>query len=356
MAWWVVVGHLAYVFSDKIGDATQNRSAVDVFIILSGLVIMFLRDHKPETYSSFLVRRAFRIAPAYILVLVVSALTLSLQSEALLNNVFPSEKNGFRIELINAAQGHLFSHFLAHITMLQGLIPPSFLPHSANTLVGQAWSISVEWQFYILAPLIHALVRRGWVGSAVACAIAAALYAVGHFTLLRGNGAFIGGSVHWFAIGIATYFSWKHRENPIVKLAVLAVCAGMLVGGLVVGETAAVVWAPLWLMIIHQRSRLARPLQVVLLSRPLQYLGRISYSTYIVHMLIIYGVMLILGRLDVSPAVYLGVLTPVALIGTFATSVLMYRFVEKPGIAAGAWVVDQLNAASLRLKPAALIP
>ena len=45
-------------------------------------------------------------------------------------------------------------HFAAHVLLLQGLIPQSLLPYAYITLLGPAWSLSTEWQFYLLIGLL----------------------------------------------------------------------------------------------------------------------------------------------------------------------------------------------------------
>lgn len=45
-----------------------------------------------------------------------------------------------------------YQNILAHIPLIHGLIPPSALPDAAAAFLGRAWSISTEWQFYLIAP------------------------------------------------------------------------------------------------------------------------------------------------------------------------------------------------------------
>ena len=88
MAWWVVIGHVLYVFSDRLGQLSHNVSPVYVFVILSGFVIMALLDNKHERYTSYIVRRFFRLFPVYALLLVITALTLEWQHWAIITAPF----------------------------------------------------------------------------------------------------------------------------------------------------------------------------------------------------------------------------------------------------------------------------
>ena len=97
LALWVVIGHtiLHSGFSDKFMGPLKLLAmptlAVDVFIILSGFVIFFLLDKGPVSYSQFLIKRWFRLAPLLLAVLIVSALTLNQQLNVIQASPFPKE-------------------------------------------------------------------------------------------------------------------------------------------------------------------------------------------------------------------------------------------------------------------------
>jgi len=171
MAWWVVAGHVAYMFSNRVGDALHNRSAVYVFMALSGFVITDLLTSKQELYGKFMLRRAFRLWPAYLVGLVISVVTLSAQRYGIAQAPFHPADAVIRLHLIDEAVSALPVHFAAHLTLLMGLIPQRVLSDSSLTILGVAWSLSVELQFYIIAPAVVVLLRRGgWGGGGDRCA------------------------------------------------------------------------------------------------------------------------------------------------------------------------------------------
>ena len=55
-------------------------------------------------------------------------------------------------------------HIPLHLTLLHGVVPEKLLPSSATAFLGPAWSLSLEWQFYLIAPLWFGLAvsNSGW--------------------------------------------------------------------------------------------------------------------------------------------------------------------------------------------------
>ena len=139
LAWWVVFFHLGMMVGSDPAQRTKFENlvvlggwqGVEQFIILSGFVIAVLLDARRERYLVYIVRRFFRLAPVYYVLLVYAV-------------------------AITWAQGvHIdrpLEQILVHLTMLHGLIPDEVLKGSPNAFVHPAWSISVEWQFYLIAP------------------------------------------------------------------------------------------------------------------------------------------------------------------------------------------------------------
>ena len=347
MAWWVVVGHLLYVFSDRLGYMSHNRSAVDVFIVLSGFVVYRLIDSKREVYGAFITRRFFRLYPAYLLIILLSAATLGLQREALTGSPFFNARTETRLEMFDAALANIWPHLAAHLTMLHGLVPSSLLHGAATTIVGQAWSISVEWQYYLLAPLVFFGVSKGWPGLvAIACG-AAAIAALGYFGPLADNAAFIGPSVIWFAVGIASYYAYKHRQ-ALPKTWAWAGIAALAVFGLVIRSPAGLLWSGMLVMILGLAPQLTDLPAALLRSRPMTWLGGVSYSTYMVHVLAMYMTMAALNQLHLGRLPYGAALTVISLGATLAISGLMWRVIEDPGMKFGASLAKRFTEASAR--------
>ena len=164
LAWTVVCSHIADVgpsisINDEVGDA--GDFSVRIFIIISGFVITHLIQEKREPFPVFIARRFLRIYPAYLVALILAILVSPLRFEAVLGDPY-ADSLLKHYALVERAQydGHLTSHLLAHLTLFHGALPNNILPASEYMFLAPAWSLSLEWQFYLIAPIwIWALCR-----------------------------------------------------------------------------------------------------------------------------------------------------------------------------------------------------
>ncbi len=355
LAWWVVVGHLLFIFSERLGLLSRNRSAVDVFIILSGFVVYRLIDTRQEPYPVFITRRFFRLYPAYILVLLASAATLGLQRAALMDSPFFNPRTEERLAIFDATSANLWPHLAAHLTMLHGLVPMSALSEAATSIVGQAWSISVEWQYYLLAPLVFLGLKHGWKGRAAVALATIGLAALGQFGPLADNYAFIGRSVVWFAVGIGSYYAYKHRDR-LPKAVAWSAVAALAASSVATRSPAGLLWAVMLVMILSLAPRATNGLAALLRSRPLTWLGGASYSTYMVHVLALYLTMSMLNRMHLDRLTYAAALTVICLGATAVLSAVMSRWVETPGMAFGTTLARRLAGGVRRPAPDGAVP
>ena len=90
LAWWVVVSHVVFMSGIDHGMLPGplrylrlGSLAVDVFIILSGYVIMNLIHNEPMCYRRYLWRRFLRIYPALVVCLLLSLFTFGVLVEIL---------------------------------------------------------------------------------------------------------------------------------------------------------------------------------------------------------------------------------------------------------------------------------
>jgi peptidoglycan/LPS O-acetylase OafA/YrhL len=308
---------------------------VDVFYVLSGFLItgLLLREQQQRgsvSLPGFYARRARRILPAAMLVLVVTMLA----TYSLLGPIRGSA---------TAIDGRWTAAFAANLRFaLKGTdyfgrqMPPSPLQHY--------WSLAVEEQFYLVWPalvLLTATVARG---------VALRLKLVAVIALI------IIGSFSWSVIEtpaspIWAFFSPFTRAWELGIGALLAVGATRLerlpshlgpwlgwTGIIAVllsvvlltsrtpfpGFAAALPVLGTALVIVAGTLRPGAGLEGVLGFAPLQWLGKLSYSWYLTHwpVLIIAGAV-VTTRLSVGENLGLAA-------ASLVLAILMYRFVENP--------------------------
>jgi len=354
LALWVVIGHTIKHSGydlNRLGVfklLAMPEKAVDCFIMLSGFVIFFLLDARHVSYGEFITRRLFRLAPLYLAVLVASALSLGWQSSVIQAYLWKNITTAHDLALHVDAMNHLATQFVAHLTMLHGLIPDSILPSSQFAIVGQAWSISVEWQFYLIAPLLFAMIARGrW--RALACAL---LVLCGLRASNYGGEGFAVNQGLYFLIGILSYYLWKRfgatpeaRADFIEASAVIVMAFAYLA---VPGSFSLVIWAVMTAVAFAETCGLRRGICAtigqVLCRKPFQFLGRISYSMYMTHMLVLYAwsaiFTLFVPSMDKPQFLVLNIFAVVAV--TVVLSAVCYGLIEAPGMKLGSLLVNRM--------------
>ena len=154
LAVYVLLGH-ALPFTALPGWAlsafSHGEAAVDLFFALSGLVIVYSLERFGGNFWRFMAARARRLLPVYFLVLALSMMLLTLGNPL---HAMPWAGQGAAAIWPMGLPPEFGWHFLAHILLMQGALPQGALPYAYVTLLGPAWSLSTEWQFYLLIGLI----------------------------------------------------------------------------------------------------------------------------------------------------------------------------------------------------------
>lgn len=323
MAWWVVLGHLSLAMGWNLPVIDRNGLAVDVFIVLSGFVIAGLIDRRSEPFAPYITRRVFRLAPLYLVVLLISAALLPVQQFAW-ETLPDTARNAGRIELVRLALDNLPAHLAVHLPLAQGIVPNRVLPQAAFTILGQAWSISLEMQFYLIAPLVMWALRR-WDRLALLLTICVVLFALGP----QFGSAFIGNKLFLFAVGIFAAKATGQGGN----LRWLA--AATLAAGCAVWQGGVWIILPLAMIVIVLIAALSdrgplRPLAQLLGSRALVHQGEISYSTYLIHMIPLYGTAAACAALGIDGWGKAMAITLATVGGTYLIALATYRWIEHP--------------------------
>lgn len=292
-----------------------GKYGVQIFFVISGFSIA-ATVATAKSYPEFFVRRFFRIAPLYWLVIsLVSILTIA----GLLAPNYWSE----RFET-----GISWSNYLLHTSWLS-----CFTPKIANTILGVEWTIPIELFWYLSLPWLIAFTRTprqakyAW-GLVFA---AAALTKAGAYAVVSDEPGLF---AKWFPTSYGPYFllgvsafqvrnqpnSWIHKTFKRHLPACVAVCvANYILGGPARGIVLSL--TTFLLIALFEKEHYPR-LAYLLNNRPLLFLGTISYSVYLTHFPI---ALFLMPYLTDGWSLFLATYTT-----TIVLSTVLYVAVERP--------------------------
>ncbi|MHA7224219.1 acyltransferase family protein [Arthrobacter sp. RHLT1-20] len=307
----------------------NGTPAVHVFFVLSGfvLVLPFTRPGAVTSWAPYYAKRLLRLyLPAWASLAVAVALIAIIPRTA-----SPLQSDWADIYVIDPSVGQVFKD--------------SLLLLNASTINTPLWSLKWEVAFSLLLPayvLVALRWRRFWhvkIGIALLLAVVGALQDVEWLSYLPifAIGAILGAErerirelteswprVVWFFVAAAGLFlanaEWISREQPIPGVeAVVTVGAALIV-----------------LLFVSCSS--AKKLGDTAVA---QWLGRVSFSLYLVHLPII------LAGVTLLRSVSLPLALAVSVAASFLAAEVFYRYVEQPtqrlSIAAGRTVTRRIR-------------
>ncbi len=358
LALWVVACHVMWYsgYEDSALRALpqlifRGFYAVDIFVIVSGFVIFYLLDRRELAASEFIKQRFFRLFPLFFTLFVVSMLLYEVNLWNLDHFPYYTEHRiSFMTSQMASWVDHVFMNVFLHATMLHGVVPESVVRDAPGAFLMPAWSISLEWQFYLLAPLLYAVATSRQGSRLLLVAFCIALYLGSIYILPRvGYGAFLPFHIEFFFFGAASYFLYRlvsmsrwRFEAPAradVCFPIAAMLAAVVAFSARSWSQIPMIFWILFLGIVLEPqgslvSRIARP---IFENRFTQYLGRISYSIYLSHALVLMLVQycLLVAMPHLGQLAHCLILFVVCTSVTIALSGLLYRYIEVPGIAYG---------------------
>ncbi|MFD1715940.1 acyltransferase family protein [Amnibacterium flavum] len=301
---------------------TAGSEAVVLFFVLSGLVVALpaLRS-RSFSWAGFLASRLVRIMlPVWAALVLASVLLVAVPRDT---SLFPA---GWLVDN-NAA------------TLTAGtLIDEATLSRYSYDIDNVLWSLRWEMLFAVLLPLFivaaRAAARFWWVIGPVVLGIAVTGFAVGDGTLSYLPAFLLGTLV---AVLLPRLTAWAAERNTASWFRIgwpLLLAAALL--GFVASELARPLVADATIVEALRGVSVASSVAVIVLAivvpavrealtRPLfAWLGRISFSLYLVHVPIIVALAYLLGPDDWKQAALLAI--PVS----FVVAHLFWRFVERP--------------------------
>jgi peptidoglycan/LPS O-acetylase OafA/YrhL len=311
----------------------SSYQAVLFFFILSGFVLAIpFYGARGPSYRAFVIKRIFRIYPA-----LWAALALAFAGRLLVQGSLSAPRTAWpNGPHAPARLGEVLQHLLLVGT-----------PQN-DAYDGVIWSLVHEMRISLILPLIAVGIAAGYGRRMIVCGLPIA--AVGfHFggepgtvnlfgTLYYGYlftwGAFI--AFHRAAIG-----SWISRIPPSRQLALAAIGIALYLSRSSAAEVllprqlfadlapwTAAAGAAILLVVALGASGAKRLLQLA----PIQFLGRISYSLYLIHGVILYTLLARWGPGSASLLVPTLLLTPTL---SVLAAWLLYETVERRGIDVG---------------------
>lgn len=331
-----------------------GKHGVSLFFVVSAYTLIRSMDERRNDGESlivpYLIRRIFRIAPAYYLVLLL---------------VFFLHGKGFDGYTPRGEPNLGWSDLAAHLLFVNGLFP-----YYINSFIGVEWSIATEFMFYAMLPFIFLWLRDSRNHTSLACK-AAALYVAGlvllWFMYFKGGYMqkiighypmeifapwiyfFILSHIHEFAAGIAIWVLMKilaDKRIPNPGAAITKLVLGALVAFGVMLAYAEAYWTSSVFMTVGGQILWgllgASLIYVLSVLRPgpvpgLSFLGKISFSLYLVHMPVFYGLSKFAPTWSITSFAFVNfsLYLFIALSISLAAATLLFHFVEKPGMRVG---------------------
>ncbi len=330
---WVSFGRIKGPIFSWLTAATLDASglAILTFFVLSGFVLTHVlnedsnNDGAATLVARFWIRRIFRIYPLAILVVLAAFL-------------FFGAIDYFVIDL---SRWPKYNRFDLHTLVYNMLLMDSLL----NT---PGWTLKYEIVGYALIPFAFLTVSVKGAGKLIAFAILVAAYfymSVQWASWLRLSSGFAAGFVAYYAyqeIKETRLSRWLAAGLFLVAVVALIIHMGQA-QILDRAPTTTVGIAAVLLLLLSAPSSYSE----VLRSGPLRWLGRVSYSVYLVHYPIMWTAASAVnyGHAVVSVWGWLAV-GAVGVGGTFLLAPLSFRYIEAPGRVLGAVLANRVSRRS----------
>ncbi|WP_339527386.1 acyltransferase family protein [Pseudomonas sp. EL_65y_Pfl2_R96] len=366
MAWWVVFGHLYSCFRQAIGNVPPiinevllaTAIPVDIFICLSGFFIAKALNGKSSDYKPYIVRRAFRIIPIYLLAMFLAALLFNERMSVRMEMPWNTPGQLAAVENYwSTISDNVAAYLMPCLMLLQGLIPDQVLPHAGDAFLAPAWSLTLEWQFYLIAPLLVGgfLLKRG--KELLVASSLLALLLLTHSGLTFSYGSFILIKLPVFIIGMLTHDLIRRGEDELKNgLLIIVIVLGIgLISRSLANFASITLWSVL-AIVFKLNGRFRQPLitrmlelsKAPLRNKMLVKLGVLSYSTYLIHILIIDAVMIVARAFGYLSSDLVALFIALSIVFTYAASSVIHRYIETPFIDIGKRIATSVYSRELK--------
>lgn len=326
-----------------LGIAALMNLGVPMFFVISGYCVTASADNlrgRNADLKTFFARRFYRIFPPYWTV-IAGAILLYLVSSMFGHPIYDG-----RLDPSNLPDRLTVWNWIGTLTLTEGW-RYHFAGGGSRWLLTHAWTLGYEEQFYAVTGIVlWCMSRRFFVGLAAVTAGVVVVSLVFGETL---DGFFLEGQWVLFALGIVAYY-WatlkeprrKHRVLLGVTLVASTAALGVLAG-------APYVFACLFAAALIGLRRFDDRVVRFAVLRPLCWIGKISYSLYLTHVLVVVAIHeLLVPRIRAMwPAgAVIVVVTSLAIGASIGLAWLLYTHVERRFLSPSARRPDVRYAAS----------
>jgi exopolysaccharide production protein ExoZ len=325
---------------------TYGFTGVELFFVVSALSLFYAhvqRQHSSNnSILTFYLRRAFRILPM---------LWVAMAFYLWRSGLGPRDWAPQGISLLDVA--------------IVALGANGWHPLQINAVIPVGWSVGVEFSFYLIFPALALWVRslpRAVIALAAAFGIASAWSTIASPLYLTS----VGDNKHLsdltltflrymslpaqfpvFMAGFVVYFLWPYVTTRRWIATMMLLLSLGLYTGLVLGYR--INFAPMFhytaMMSCFALGVLSKP-TVLFDNTPMRWIGKVSYSAYLIHMFVIYQIQSQPWAAAAHPITgdFSWLIAFLGILGlTVAFSSIAYFLIEQPGMRLGAKLVRHLQ-------------
>jgi peptidoglycan/LPS O-acetylase OafA/YrhL len=335
----------------------QGAMGVQLFYMISAFTLFLSLANRKQSEKkplvNFFIRRFFRIAPLFYFAIAFYVLTRGLG---------PSY-------WVEDGQSITIPNLITHFTFTNG-----WNPYWINSLVPVGWSIAIEMPFYLIVPYLFKKIKT--INQAVLLTLVVLLinklinYILTQNPLISERQIWDLFLVYWlpsqlpfFALGIVLYFLLREQINNQVtsKFSIrnqlkqtitplLLISLSLAVFSSVSKTQLGVLGFLYGIALLGLAVFLSQHSVSLLVNKFWCYLGKISYSAYLTHLIVLYIVKnflqkaLSLLNLNLAPTINLILLLVLLLVGTIAVSSITYKLIELPGLQLGRTIIAKIES------------
>lgn len=347
---WVFLGHICILTNCNIPLIGKPSYGVDLFVLLSGFLMTknYIERREIEKWNSrntfikFYIRRFFRIAPLYYLLLIIAILSGPFMGgmRDIITSHYP-----FTATDTSRFNDQSLSNFLIHISLLFGLLPD----YSFRTVLPD-WSIGLEIQYYLIFPFIMLICSR--VNIILALTVISALSTIMYFMFPEffmsfAMPSFILIKLPIFIAGMICSIAEKKQSRITLIFAIFTIAVASLTR-IHINHTQLAIQI-FMVIFIFEVVRKKNTFKIIKLSKEIlsskfsMWLGDVSYSVYLIHLLIVTPLIGFLLKNtsvpDFNPILRFLMVTIISAPIVYTLSTISFKYIEKSGVKLGKKII-----------------